>query len=90
LAEFGEMVGKAERDRSKPYSATGVSEWIQERNEPSIAAFLAMARLSGRSFTWVTLGEEEQDPLPVLPAVPARTEAETAAVKKPSRRRGRA
>jgi hypothetical protein len=90
LAEFGDMVGRAEKGRSKPYSATGVSEWIQERNEPSIAAFQAMAKLSGRSFLWVTLGEEEKERLPILPAVPAQTEGETASLKKPSRRRRRA
>lgn len=85
LADFGEIVGKAEKGRQRPYSAGAVSEWIQERNEPSIAAFVAMSKVSGRSFGWVTLGEEEEPP--VLPAVQAQTESEKASAKKPSRRR---
>jgi len=88
LADFGEMVGKAEKGRGRPYSAGAVSEWIQERNEPSIAAFVAMSKVSGRTFAWVTLGEEEEPP--ILPAVPAQTESEKASAKKPSRRRRRA
>lgn len=84
LADFGEMVGRAEKGRGKPYSATAVSEWIQERNEPTIAAFQAMAKVAGRSFTAVTLGEEEK--VPMLPAVPAESDAERAARKRRRRR----
>lgn len=94
LADFGEMVGKAEKGRARAYSAGGVSEWIQERNEPSFAAVVAMSAVSrkqappGHSEAWIA-GFESEDTLPVLPAVPAQTEAEKAAAKKPSRR-GRA
>lgn len=92
LADFGEMVGRAEKGRARAYSAGGVSEWIQERNEPSFAATLAMSAISrkhappGHSFSWIATGEDEEG-VPILPAVPAQTEAEKAAAKKPSRRR---
>jgi hypothetical protein len=88
LAEFGEMVGKAEKGRGKPYSKTGVSEWIQERNEPTLAAFVAMVLVSarytppGRSFKWVTLGEEE----PVLALKLQQAEPDEATARKPRRR----
>lgn len=65
LAVFGEMVGKAEKGRGKPYAATSVSEWIAERNEPSFAAAMAMSAVSrkhappGHSFTWIATGAEE-------------------------------
>lgn len=90
LAEVGELVGKAEKGRHRPYSKSAVSEWIQERNEPTIAAFMAMETVSvkhtppGRRKEWFAFGDEE--PLQILPAVPAQSEAERAA-KKPSRRR---
>lgn len=93
LAEFGELVGKAESGRNRPYSKSGVSEWIQERNEPTLAAFVAMAVVSakhtppGRSREWIIFGDEET--VPMLAAVPAQSDAERAAAKKPSRRRRR-
>jgi hypothetical protein len=92
LADYGEMVGKVEKGRQRPYSAGAVSEWIQERNEPSFAATVAMSAVSrkhappGHSAAWIA-GFETEDEVPVLPAVPAQTEAEKAAAKKPSRRR---
>lgn len=91
LAEFGEMVGKAEKGRGRAYSKGAVSEWVQDRNEPTLAAFLAMVAVSakhtppGRSKEWLIFGEEE--PVPFLPVHAAQTEAEAAAAKKPSRRR---
>lgn len=92
LADFGEMVGKAEKGRGRAYSAGGVSEWIQDRNEPTFAAVVAMSSVSrkhappGHSEAWIA-GFESEDELPVLPAVPAKTEAEKTASKKPARRR---
>lgn len=92
LADFGEMVGKVEKGRGRPYSAGAVSEWIQERNEPSFAAVVAMSVVSrkyappGHSEAWIA-GFEAEDELPMLPAVPAKTDAEKAATKKPVRRR---
>lgn len=95
LADFGEMVGKAEKGRGKSYAATTVSEWIQDRGEPKFAAVVAMSAVSrkhappGHSESWI-VGFESDDEIPVLPAVPAKTEAEKAAAKKPSRRRRQA
>lgn len=95
LADFGEMVGKIEKGRNRPYAATSVSEWIQDRTEPKYAAIVAMSAVSrkhappGHSESWI-VGFESDDALPVLPAVPAQTDAEKAAAKKPSRRRRQA
>lgn len=88
------MVGKAEKGRGRPYSKGAVSEWVQDRNEPSLAAFLAMVAVSakhsppGRTKEWLIFGDEE--PVPFLPVQPAQTAAEAAAAKKPSRRRRQA
>lgn len=93
LEDYGTYVGKAESGRGKPWSKGAVSEWIQDRNEPGVATFVAMAAVSRkhtpqkRSFTWIVLGTDEEDNVEVLPAVPAKSEAEKAAAKKPSRRR---
>lgn len=93
LADFGEMVGKAEKGRGKLYAASTVSEWIQERNEPKFAAAVAMSAVSrkhappGHSESWIVGFESDDEDVPVLPTVPAKTEAETKAAKKPSRRR---
>jgi len=92
LADFGEMVGRAEKGRGKPYAATTVSEWIQDRGEPKFAAVVAMSAVSrkyappGHSESWI-VGFESEDELPMLPAVRAQTDAEKKAAKKPSRRR---
>ena len=89
LEEFGELVGKAEKGRGRPYSKGAVSEWIQDRNEPTLAAFLAIVAVSvkhappGRTKEWIIFGDDEQ--LPALPLQPAQSEAER--TKKPSRRR---
>lgn len=96
LADFGEMVGKIEKGRGRPYSAGAVSEWIQERNEPSFAAVVAMSAVSrkyappGHSESWIAGFESEEETVPMLSAVPAQSDAErAAAAKKPSRRRRR-
>jgi transcriptional regulator with XRE-family HTH domain len=91
LEEFGELVGKAEKGRGRAYSKSAVSEWVQDRNEPTLAAFLAIVAVTakyappGKSKEWLIFGDD--DPVPVLPIQPAQTEAEKTASKKPSRRR---
>lgn len=57
LARFGEEVAAAEEPRrAKPYGAQAVSEWIQERAQPSIRAFLAMEAVTGESPEYLMLG----------------------------------
>jgi hypothetical protein len=82
---FGELVAKAEQPpRKKPYSPQTVAAWIEERGEPSIAAFAAMAKVCGLPEAWLPFGAQPEAPL--LPMREAKPEAERE-VKKPARRR---
>lgn len=56
LADFGRMVGDAEVGRGEPYSKSAVSEWIQNRAEPSLAAIKAMEKVTGRDRLWIAWG----------------------------------
>lgn len=60
LAEFGGLVAGAEK-RAKPYTATGVSAWLEERATPSIRTFEAMEKVAKRnklqrSAVWLAFG----------------------------------
>jgi transcriptional regulator with XRE-family HTH domain len=65
--EVGRAVAVAE-GRPKPYSSSAVSEWIQERSEPTIRAFRAMEAVFGKGAAWLMA-------LDATPAAP-RTSAE--------------
>ncbi len=54
--EFAEDVARAEG--RKAYSASAVSEWTAERSQPSIETFKAMAKVTGKSVTWLMALEE--------------------------------
>jgi hypothetical protein len=57
--EFGQRVAAIEgRDPAKgPYRTSAVSEWLQNRSEPSIATFKAIEALTGFRAAWLMLGE---------------------------------
>ncbi len=54
--EFADAVAKAEGRKS--YSAQAVTEWTAERSQPSIETFKAMAKVTGKSVTWLMALEE--------------------------------
>jgi hypothetical protein len=52
LGRIGELVASFE-GREKPYAPPTVSEWISEKNEPTIAAFEAMAQVFDCDPWWI-------------------------------------
>lgn len=74
--ELAHETGLAERGRGKPYAASMVTEWIAERSQPGLAAFHAMAKVTGKDVAWLMA----IDLFSSLPAEP--TPAETRTPKK--------
>jgi transcriptional regulator with XRE-family HTH domain len=51
-ARVGADVAAAE-GRGKPYTSAAVSEWIQERSEPTIRTFRALAKVLDKPVEWL-------------------------------------
>ena len=65
LKAFGRAVGV--RDRGRAYSTSAVSEWIQERSEPTIRTFRVMAAITGKPVEWLMALDTELEELPAVP-----------------------
>lgn len=61
--QFAKDVGNAEAGRGRPYSYSAVSEWIAERNEPTLATFRAMAAVTGKSVAWLQAVDDTEVPV---------------------------
>lgn len=73
-ADFARDVGIVER--GQPYSAQALSEWLAERSEPTLATFIAMARIAGHhDASWIAFGAEHGRQGAGLP-LPARAVTE--------------
>ena len=58
-----EQVGRIVADvvgRDDPYSSSTVFGWTKEKNEPPLAVFMALARLSGHKAGWIAFGENHE------------------------------
>lgn len=64
LEAVGERVATLEK-RAKPYSKAAVSDWMNERSEPSLRTFMALARLFGGMPSWYAFnfGEAPENPV---------------------------
>lgn len=75
LARFATEVGEAEEERRRAYRASTVSEWIRERGEPSLRAFLAIEAVTGVRAEYLMLGRGAKRLDESAPAAPERTGA---------------
>jgi len=80
LGEIGVAVAKREK-RSKPYGVSTVAAWIEERNEPTLAAFAALAAELGTTPGWLAFSEKPD----VRVYVKQSEEAEPVLVEEPQR-----
>ena len=65
-AEIARLVGEAEAGREKGYSGSTLTEWLQERNEPRLAAFDALAEVLGGDPWWYAWGVGSPPPNPMV------------------------
>lgn len=79
LARFATEVGEAEEERRRAYRASTVSEWIRERGEPSLRAFLAIEAVTGVRAEYLMLGRGAKRLDESAPAAPERAGAEAEA-----------
>lgn len=55
LGGIGDAVAKRER-RTKPYGVSTVAGWLDERNEPTLATFTALAAELNTTPEWLAFG----------------------------------
>lgn len=65
-AGIARLVGEAEAGRGKGYSGSTLTEWIQERNEPRLSAFEALAAVLGGDPWWYAWGVGNPPPNPMV------------------------
>lgn len=65
LDVVGERVARLEGRKKGPYSKGAVSDWIGGKSEPSLATFVAIARLFGGMPSWYAFnfGEAPSNPI---------------------------
>ena len=68
LRVLGIQVAKIE-GRKTPYSKGTVSDWINGKTEPSLATFVALARLFGGMPSWYAFNYGEAPPNPLETAL---------------------
>lgn len=102
LEELGRLLGRAMK-RKEAYKASSFYDWINERNEPPLAVFVALGQIAGRHPAWIAFGDVPRgDVWPHLPReqvmhvaegmrpwpeILAEVEAETAKARKRAAKR---
>lgn len=81
--ELAAEVGEAERGEG--YSSQLVTEWLSERSQPSIAAFRAMAFVTGKEAGWLMALDAPWEPAPRRKHPAPRAVHEIEDVPKPTR-----